>query len=85
MPDFLTNRSTILDGQKCPRSQWLQYYWDGTGLMRRAQSVPLATGSTVHEGVERLMRGAGEDEAAVARLLGEAQAQALARKILLER
>lgn len=64
MPDFLTNRSTILDGQKCPRSQWLQYYWDGTGLMRRTQSVPLATGSTVHEGVERLMRGAGEDEAA---------------------
>lgn len=64
MSDFLTNRSTILSGQKCPREQWLQYYWDGTGLTRRSQSVPLATGSCVHEGVAEGLKGASEDDAA---------------------
>ena len=64
MSDFLTNRSTILDGQKCPRSQWLQYYYDGTGITRKSQSVPLATGSVVHEGVAAGLQGASEDDAA---------------------
>jgi PD-(D/E)XK nuclease superfamily len=50
-----TDRSRIIAMQTCPRSRWLAYHANGTGLQRRAKSLPLQFGSAFHVGAELLL------------------------------
>lgn len=56
--------------QVCPRKRYWEYHYDGIGLQRTAHSVPLLTGSIVHEGLAALMIGAPVDIAVNAALAG---------------
>lgn len=51
-----TDRSRLMEYQRCPRSRYLGYQWGGTGIRRIRQSIPLATGQFVHVGLEDLLR-----------------------------
>ena len=56
---WLTDRSRYkLGTSRCPRARFLGYYWGptGYGLTLRADSLPLATGLYVHQGVEAFGR-----------------------------
>lgn len=64
---MIITRSMLAAIQSCERRGWLQYLApNGTGVAgweRRALSMPLATGSYVHKGVEGLLQGKGAVEA----------------------
>lgn len=64
----LIDRSRALSYQHCPRERFLGYEYDGRGLAPAAVSVPLATGGTVHLGLEQLLLGKSEDDAVVVAL-----------------
>lgn len=54
---WFTSRTPTVEGQtRCSYARWLGYHAGphGTGWRRRANHVPLATGSAVHEGLELL-------------------------------
>jgi hypothetical protein len=51
-----TDRSRIIQFQRCPRSRWLGYHQDSTGLSSATTPLPLAVGSSVHEGLAELLR-----------------------------
>src|SRR5437762_1281629 len=56
---WLTDRSRYkLGTSRCPRARFLGYRWGptGYGLTLRADSLPLATGLYVHQGVEAFGR-----------------------------
>ncbi len=64
------DRSRIIQYQRCPRSRWWQYEYQGKGIVPKALSIPLTTGTHVHAGSDPLLRNAmdGKDldiEAAV--------------------
>lgn len=61
-----TDRSTILDGQSCPRKRFLGRHLNGRGIQKIRKSLPLAFGGAFHEGAEELLLGHGV-EAAVTR------------------
>lgn len=52
---MFTSRSAIEAYQDCPRYRYNQYYLNGTGVVSKAKSVPLVTGSAVHKGVEHML------------------------------
>jgi hypothetical protein len=58
MKPFYTSRSAIETKAKCPRKRWLNYHYGGKGITQAQASVPLTTGTCVHEGVGFLMRNA---------------------------
>jgi hypothetical protein len=45
-----SDRSRLLEWQRCQRARFLGYEWGGTGLSRNRIAVPLLTGITVHAG-----------------------------------
>src|SRR5712664_3707506 len=46
---LLTDRSRYEAGLvKCPRARFLEYHYEGTGIRRKSQELPLATGIAVH-------------------------------------
>lgn len=56
---WLTDRSRYETGlDKCLRERYLGYHWGpyGSGIQRKAVSVPLATGLYAHGGIERILR-----------------------------
>lgn len=53
---MFSDRSRLMEYQRCPRSRYLGYQWGGTGIRRIRQSIPLATGQFVHVGLEDLLR-----------------------------
>jgi len=53
---YLTSRSRIESQQKCPRLRYLEKDFEGRGLETSKLSLPLATGSAVHKGVEVLLK-----------------------------
>ncbi len=55
---WLTSRSQYEDGFFCPRSRQLQYHSgpSGYGMKRKAQSLPLATGTHVDEPLTAILR-----------------------------
>ena len=55
MSPFYTSRSAVESYQDCPRFRYNQYFLGGKGLVAKAKSVPLVTGSTVHRGVEHML------------------------------
>ena len=61
----LIDRSRIIAFQTCPRKRYLEYHAQGTGLQRKAKSLPLQFGSAFHEGCPDLL--AGDVETAVYR------------------
>ena len=54
---ILIDRSRILDFQACPRRRYLSYHYLGTGIQRKAKSLPLVFGSAFHEGSEEMLKG----------------------------
>lgn len=52
-----TRRSAIVQFQRCPRSRWWLYEYQGVGLEPIRQSIPLATGTAVHMGFALLLKG----------------------------
>jgi len=53
---YLTSRSRLESYQKCPRLRFLEKDFEGRGLETTKLSLPLATGSAVHKGVEVLLK-----------------------------
>jgi len=55
---WFTSRSAAEDDFRCARKRFLQWHYGpwGVGLRKRAQSVPLATGGSVHEGLAPILR-----------------------------
>src|SRR4051812_23687865 len=49
-----TSRSRIETFQSCMRKGYINFLWDGRGLVKRAASVYLSTGSYTHIGLEFL-------------------------------
>ena len=49
-----TSRSAVESYQMCPQLRYLTYHHGGRGIVPKASSVPLVTGSAVHRGVEHL-------------------------------
>jgi hypothetical protein len=60
---MLTDRSRILEWQRCPRARYLSYHYDGTGLASTRFAVPLATGAFIHEGLAVLLGGGDVEDA----------------------
>lgn len=60
MRTYYSDRSRILDFQRCGRKRYLGYHQDGGGIASVAKPVPLAVGGAVHAGLEVLLRG-GQD------------------------
>src|SRR5215472_8281625 len=50
-----SDRSRILEYQRCPRARYLGYQWGGLGLRRVRASIPLSTGIFVHAGLAFLL------------------------------
>lgn len=50
-----TSRSAIEAFHDCPRYRYLTYHWNGTGIVPLQKSVPLATGTGIHRGIEHLL------------------------------
>jgi hypothetical protein len=63
----LIDRSRVLAFQSCPRSRYLGYHYQETGLQRKAKALPLLFGSAFHEGCPDLL--AGDVETAVYRAM----------------
>ena len=57
------DRSRLLTYHSCPRAYYWNYEHDGMGVVSPKLSIPLATGSTVHLGLEALLKGTSVDEA----------------------
>jgi len=53
---FYISRSAVETDRRCPRSRFLGYLFDGRGLDRTELSIPLATGSNVHKGLEIILK-----------------------------
>lgn len=51
---MFTSRSAVEAYQDCPRYRYNCYHYGGKGLVPKANSVPLVTGSAVHRGIEHL-------------------------------
>lgn len=78
---FLTDRSRAISFQTCPRSRWYAYHWGRTGLQPAGVRPELLTGSTVHLGLEYLLRGLTPEEA-VARATADWQRSLEGRPVL---
>jgi hypothetical protein len=54
---WLTSRSAYEDGFFCPRSRYLQYHSGpfGYGIRRKAESIPLVTGGSIHQPLAELL------------------------------
>lgn len=52
---FLDRSRWKRGSQHCPRARYEEYHRGGWGLRPRAQSLPLATGSAIHEPLARLL------------------------------
>lgn len=52
---IFTDRSRILQGQRCPRSRWWAYHAEGQGLAPGKTPLPLGVGSAVHAGLAVLV------------------------------
>jgi len=50
-----TSRSAVESYQDCPRYRYNQFFLMGKGVVAKAKSIPLVTGSAIHRGVEHLM------------------------------
>lgn len=55
-----TDRSRIIDFQRCNRKRWLTYHQDSTGIVPARMPLPLAVGLAVHSGLELLLRQGNE-------------------------
>ena len=55
---FFTNRSAIIAKQRCPRSNWLKYHYNGMGLSKVRLNVPMTTGIYTHLPARLLLNGA---------------------------
>jgi hypothetical protein len=56
MKTVWTDRSRILEYQRCNHRRWLAYHEGGMGLAPRRTPLPLAVGSAVHAGLAVLLR-----------------------------
>ncbi len=54
------DRSRIISYQRCHRQRYWQYEYQGKGVVPKALSIPLTTGTHVHGGAEHLLRVAME-------------------------
>jgi len=88
---WLVDRSRIQRGRiGCPRARYREYHSGptGYGIRRRAQSLPLATGSQVHKILEALLRrsnsGPVEDVRAIIRQAVDAYRSRCAKRGFLE-
>lgn len=50
-----TSRSAVEAFQDCPRYRWNQYFLGDKGVVPVTRSIPLATGSAIHRGVEHCL------------------------------
>jgi hypothetical protein len=71
----LVDRSRIVTWARCNRERFLAYHLGGNGIATGQMRVPLATGSFIHRGLERLLSGDSVDSA-VALAVGEYTAAA---------
>ena len=55
---YYTSRSAIESRQDCPRKRYLNYHYDGIGIVPANRSIPLTTGICTHSGVELMVREA---------------------------
>ncbi len=65
------DRTRIIEYQRCPRKRYWAFEYQGKGIVPKALSIPLTTGTHVHAGADPLLRDAmvGQEldiEAAVA-------------------
>ena len=68
-----TDRSRIIESQRCLRRRWLAYHEGGLGLRSASQPLPLAVGSSVHAGLASLLLGGSEEDAVACALADFAQ------------
>lgn len=61
---IVTQRSRLETFQSCPRKGYLAYLHNGRGVSRRGFDPDLLMGSAIHVGIEHLLKGVGEEEAA---------------------
>lgn len=53
---FTTN-SHYACGQWCKRKRWLQYHYQGRGIVPASRDIPLSFGSAVHSGLQSVLIG----------------------------
>lgn len=87
-PYQYTSRTEIENWQKCKRAFFFRKVYGGMGIVPSFRSVPLATGSSVHKGVETLtmqmLAGKPIDLAAAIKEAKEHYANEVAGKVLSE-
>jgi hypothetical protein len=66
----LTDRSRVIEYQRCPRARWWGYEYKGRGIRPKAASIPLSTGTYVHVGLGALLEGKGVEAAVKAAVNG---------------
>lgn len=62
---WLTDRSRMVAYRNCPRLRYLRYHAEGSGLERKAASLPLVTGQAVHTALAQILRGDAPEDAIV--------------------
>lgn len=58
---MLTDRTRIIDFQRCPRRRYWRYHFDQTGIEPQLTAKALTTGKLTHEGIDRLILGNDPD------------------------
>jgi hypothetical protein len=53
---IFVDRSRYETAQRCARARYLEYHHGGTGITSSRKPLPLAVGSSVHEGLAELLR-----------------------------
>ena len=63
-PIWLTDRSRHMTGlSHCEMARFIQYYALDGGIVRRGSSIPLSTGTAVHDALARILQGESVDQA----------------------
>jgi len=70
-----TDRSQFLAGFLCPWKRLLQFHAFGKGIEKNALYAPLATGISIHKGLELILKGKATTQQQAADLLREPLAQ----------
>ena len=59
---LLTSRSAIECYQLCNYKRYLEYFYDGIGIVPKQKSIPLTTGTEVHLGIAHILEYAKKNK-----------------------
>lgn len=71
---IVTQRSRLESFESCPRKGYFSYLYRGKGISRRGFDPDLLMGAAIHTGIEHLLKGSSEDDAAATAVIAFSKA-----------